>query len=145
MLLLKLSNRAGRFHLMIARLTQAIAILSALLLAPRPALADDTVGNWTQAWTVGGAALSFNLRDGAITAADQGGSCYSLTNARWHVGGDLCLYFRLATKGLPNAFTPSIGVHYRQAGLGFGLMKSGSDPLAPVLRLTGQLPILGGS
>jgi hypothetical protein len=130
---------------MIARLTQAIAILSALLLAPRPALADDTVGNWTQAWTVGGAALSFNLRDGAITAADQGGSCYSLTNARWHVGGDLCLYFRLATKGLPNAFTPSIGVHYRQAGLGFGLMKSGSDPLAPVLRLTGQLPILGGS
>jgi hypothetical protein len=126
-----------------------VGLLALLWLGLNRAIADeppvtDTVGNWTQAWTAGVSAMSISLRDGATAFGDMAGGCYGITNRVWHLGGDGCVFLRLATKGLPNAFALTLGPHYRNAGISIGAAHAQDSGWAPMLFLTGQAEIAGG-
>jgi hypothetical protein len=67
-------------------------------------------------FSVGASPTAINLKTGALLATFPLGPCFGLTVQSWNLGMDACLNVQVASKTLPNIYTPSVQVHFAKFG-----------------------------
>jgi hypothetical protein len=67
-------------------------------------------------FAVGASPTAINLKTGALLMTLPLGVCFGSTYQPWQIGIDACANVQAATKTLPNAYTPSVQIHWRKFG-----------------------------